>query len=230
MTTRVLVWDLTTRLFHWFLTLVVVGAMGIAFTIEDNHELFQTHMLFGMVATFLVILRIVWGLIGTRYARFRSFLFSPQALFAYLRDSLRHSDARFLGHNPGSAYATFAIILITLGLALTGIFMSKWEALKEVHEILAFLMATTVVVHIVGLVWYTLRHKENISRGMIDGKKEGLSTEAITSARPVLGLVFLILGIGWMVLVFRSHDPLKRQVTVFGQTIHLDDDDEVDHD
>lgn len=230
MTTRVLVWDLTTRLFHWFLTLTLFGAMGIAFTIEDSSQRFQTHMLLGMVACFLVILRIVWGMVGTRYARFGSFLFGPKALFAYLRGSLRHTDERFLGHNPGSAYATFAMILLTLGLAVTGILMSKYEALKEAHELMAFLMALTVVLHIIGLVWYTLRHRENITRGMIDGKKVGLPSEAIASPRPLLGLVFLVLAVGWMVLVFRGHDPLNHQVKLFGQTIQLGDEHDEHHD
>jgi cytochrome b len=204
--------------------------MGIAFTVEDSSQRFQTHMLLGMVATFLIVLRIIWGVMGTRYARFGSFLFSPKALFAYLQGSLRHTDERFIGHNPGSAYATFAMIILTLGLAITGTLMSKFEALKEAHEIMAFLMAITVVLHIIGLVWYTLRHRENITRGMIDGKKVGLPADAIASSRPLLGLVFLILAIGWTALVFRGHEPSKHQVTIFGQTIQLGHEEHAEHD
>lgn len=218
---RVLVWDLPTRLFHWLLSVTVGGAMGIAFLVDDDSPLFQFHMMLGLIVAFLVILRMLWGLIGTRYARFGSFLFGPRALIGYLRGILQRSDKPYVGHNPGSGIATYAMLLLPLGIVLTGILMSTREGLKEFHEFMAYLLAATVAIHIIGLAWYTIRHREMIALSMIDGKKPAEASEAIASSRPLLGACFLVLAAVWTFLVLKGHDPQKSQVTLFGQTIQL---------
>lgn len=71
-----MVWDLPTRAFYWLLTATFVGAIGIALIADDKSHLFQTHMLLGLIPVFLVVLRVIWGFVGTRYARLGSFLFT----------------------------------------------------------------------------------------------------------------------------------------------------------
>ena len=218
---RILVWDLPTRVFHWLLTAAFVGALGIALVADDDSSLFQIHMLLGLIATFLVILRVIWGIVGTRYARFGSFIFGPGELFSYMRGVFRRAGERHVGHNPGSAYAIYAMLLLSLGLAVSGVLLPARKSLEEPHEIMAYLMALAVGAHVAGLVWHTIRHRENIALSMIDGKKVGEASAALASSRPLAGLVLLTLSAGWAFLVFEGHDAQRRQLTLFGQTIRL---------
>ena len=221
MMARILVWDLPTRAFHWFLTAALVGAMGIALIVDDDSPLFQTHMLFGLIAAMLVVLRVVWGVVGTKYARFGSFLFGPRTLLGYLRGVVHHPDERYPGHNPGSAYAIYAMLLLSLGLATSGVLLPTWKPLEEAHGLMAFLMILTVAVHLAGLVWHTIRHRENIALSMIDGRKVGDASQAIASSRPLVAVLFLALAAGGVFLVFEGHDAGSSQVTMFGRTIRL---------
>jgi hypothetical protein len=113
------------------------------------------------------------------------------------------------------------MLLLPLGLALSGVQLSKRAGLKEFHELMAFLLAVTVIVHLIGLAWYTIRHREKIALSMIDGKKPGEASEAIASSRPWLGASFLVLAAAWTLVVLTGHDPRKNEVTLFGQTIPL---------
>ena len=143
----ILVWDLPTRLFHWLFTGTVLCAMAIALVVDDDSTLFQAHMLLGLVAGFMVLLRLVWGFAGSRYARFGSFLFGPKALVEYLVGVFRRRGERHIGHNPGSAYAICAMLLLALGLALSGLMMPSWKALEELHEVTAYSMLLMAGAH-----------------------------------------------------------------------------------
>jgi cytochrome b len=218
---RILVWDLPTRLFHWLLAGAFFGAYGIAELADDDSRLFQMHMLLGLIVAFLVVLRLLWGLAGTRYARFGSFAFGLRALVGYLRDLFRRTGARHVGHNPGSAYAVYAMLLLPLGIAVSGLLLPTFKGLEEPHEVMAHLMLVTAAVHVVGVIWHTIRHRENIALSMIDGKKEGEASQAIASSRPLAGAALVTLTAGWAFLVFAGHDAPARQLTLFGQTVRL---------
>ena len=73
-TPRILVWDLPTRAFHWLLALCFAGAVATG----ESGQLHGVHVACGTTMLGLVAFRIVWGLVGTRYARFRSFAFGPE--------------------------------------------------------------------------------------------------------------------------------------------------------
>ncbi|MFT3771741.1 MAG: cytochrome b/b6 domain-containing protein [Minicystis sp.] len=93
---RVLVWDLPTRLLHWLLAASFIGAFAVAVLSEHRNPVFAVHMLLGAIAAFVVVLRIAWGFVGLRYARFRSFAFGPRAVVEYVRGA-------FAGRRPGQA-------------------------------------------------------------------------------------------------------------------------------
>lgn len=220
---RILVWDLPTRIFHWILSLAVVGALGIALIADNDSSVFQVHMLLGLLAGFLVALRVFWGLVGSRYARFTSFLFGPKALLEYLWGTSRNTAARHIGHNPGSAYAIFAMLVAALGLAVTGPLLASQASIKEVHEVLAYGMLAAIAAHLAGIVIHTIRHRENIILGMLDGKKAGEPAQAIRSSHVVVGLVLVVLVAGWAAMVVGGHNGNERRLTLFGQTIRLGD-------
>ena len=90
----VYVWDLFVRLFHWTL---VVG-FTVAYFTEDP---LIVHVWAGYVVGALIVARVVWGLIGPRYARFSDFVYGPVATLRYVRDLILLRSPRYLGHSPG---------------------------------------------------------------------------------------------------------------------------------
>lgn len=229
---RILVWDLPVRVFHWLLAGSFVGAFLIANVVDDESSLFAVHMWLGGIMVAMVLMRLIWGLLGTRYARFRSFAQAgPRALWGYVRGTLKGEGEgeRHVGHNPGSSLAAYLIFALVLGLGITGAFMSSGgEAFEEVHEVLAWLLLGTVVVHVAGIVWHTVRHRENIARSMVDGRKVGDSEAAIPSARPVVALVFLAVTGLWAGGLYAGYDGATNTVRLplIGQSLQLGEDEE----
>jgi cytochrome b len=112
---RVLIWDLPTRIFHWLLTIGFFVSAAVSVLADEDSPLFSAHMILGIVLGVMVVLRIVWGFVGTRHARFTSFLFSPVSLMRYVLGALKSSEPRSIGHNAGSSYAIFFDAGISVG-------------------------------------------------------------------------------------------------------------------
>jgi cytochrome b len=218
---RVLVWDLPTRVFHWLFTAAVAGAFILVGIDEENGRVFQGHMLFGLMAGFLVLLRLVWGVIGSRYARFGSFLFGPKALLEYLRSVARGTGVRHVGHSPGSAYAVYAMLLAGMGLAVSGMLMPSWEGFEAMHAMMASLMLVAVGAHLTGLVLHTIRYRENIAFSMIHGGKEGQPDQGIAAGHALLAVLFLGFAGAWGSALVAGHDAQTRRLTLLGRTLTL---------
>ena len=219
---RVLIWDLPTRIFHWLLTIGFFVSAAISVTADEDSPLFSAHMIPGIVLGVMVVLRIVWGFVGTRHARFTSFLFSPVSLMRYAFGALNGSEPRSIGHNAGSSYAIFAMLGLVLATAVTGLMISNGnEAAEELHEVASYLLMAVVAVHIVGVVWYSFRHKENITFSMLTGHKEASADEAIRSSHPILGIVFLVLISLLTVQLFQNYDRAAATTTFPGLGITI---------
>lgn len=211
----VLIWDLPTRLFHWLLSAGFIAAAVIALAMGEHSPLFPYHAIIGLTIALMVVLRVVWGIVGTRYARFGSFVFGPGAVIEYMKGVLIGGGKRHLGHNPGSAVAIFALLALVLALAVTGFMLGQGnEAIKEVHEILAWTSVGVVVVHVLGVAFHTIRHRENITASMIHGKKRADASDAINSAKPIAAVLFLIIAGGWAVGLLRSYNPATQTTTL----------------
>lgn len=189
---KVLIWDWPVRIGHWLLA----GGFILAWLTSESETLRLVHALAGGTVVGVVLFRIVWGLVGTRHARFASFVRGPGAAFAYLKGLLSGSAPHASGHNPAGGWAIVA--LLVLGL-LTG--ASGWaiyndlggEWLEEAHEVLASTMLGVVVVHVAGVIVGSLAHHENLVRAMFTGLKQGSADQAIFGARPLAALALL----GW---------------------------------
>lgn len=214
--TRILVWDVPTRLFHWLLAGAFLPAFVIALTTDDDGRLFPVHMLLGLVAAFIVGLRLLWGVIGSRPSRLSTFALRPTDLLAYVRGAVTGGARRlWAGHNPGASWAALVMFTCVIGLAASGILMSRGvEAVEEVHEVLAWTLMGTVGVHLLGIVLHTLREREVIALSMLDGRRRGADSDAISSPRPVAGLVFLALTGAWTGGLVRSYDAATSSVVV----------------
>ncbi|MTJ05231.1 MAG: cytochrome B [Sediminimonas qiaohouensis] len=131
---KVRVWDPLVRLFHW--SLVVVFAVAWL-TAEESAFV---HEWAGYIAAGLIGVRLVWGLVGSHYARFSQFLRGPSATLAYLREVVKGREARYLGHNPAGAAMIVALLLTMLATAFTGWLLenpTRIAMLPEVPSIIA---------------------------------------------------------------------------------------------
>jgi cytochrome b len=212
---RVLIWDLPTRLFHWLLSAGFIAAAIIALALSDDSPLFPYHALIGLTIALMVCLRVIWGIAGTRYARFSTFIFGPAAVIEYMKSTLVGGGKRYIGHNPGSALAIFALLALVLAMAVTGIMMGQGnERVKDLHEILAWVSVVVAVVHVLGVALHTIRHRENITLSMIHGKKHAEPSDAITSAKPIIAVVFLAIAGAWAAGLVRNYNPAKQTTTL----------------
>ncbi len=190
---KVLIWDWPVRIGHWLL----VGAFALAWITGESEEWRLVHAFAGGTVVGVILFRLPWGLVGTRHARFASFVHGPQAVLDYVLGLLRGDESKYAGHNAAGGWAIVA--LLTLGL-LSG--ASGWltyqdmggEWLEEVHEALATGMLAVAAVHVAGVVVSSLAHRENLLRSMFTGLKQGRPDEAIANARPLV-LVLLIVWV-----------------------------------
>ena len=216
MSERVLVWDVPTRVFHWLLALSFAGA----FLTADSERLRDLHVLLGYTMLGLIGFRIVWGLFGTRYARFRSFLFSPRELLQYLRSLASRSPRHYLGHNPAGSLAILLLLALGLVTAATGYATYNemgGEWLAELHEACAFAMLAVVGVHIAGVVVSSLLHRENLVRAMITGRKAGEPSQGIRRTHAWLAAAMIAVVAAFWVW-YPSTQPVQAQAVQ--QRIH----------
>lgn len=80
----ILVWDLPNRVVHWFFASSLAMAMVIGFLADGDHSLFRLHRLFGILALFMLAIRLVLGVAVSRYSRFASFPLQPQEILSYI--------------------------------------------------------------------------------------------------------------------------------------------------
>ena len=198
-TPKILVWDAPVRVFHWLMVLSFFGAYLTA----ESERWRLVHVTLGYTLGGLVGFRIVWGLVGTRYARFSNFVKGPTAVLAYLRSLRTPQPEHTVGHNPAGALAIVLLLLSSLALVATGWAIYNevgGEWLGEVHEVVGNLMLLLVGVHVAGVAVASWRHRENLVRAMVTGKKDGPPTQGIRRAWwSLAGLMLVaVLGFWWL--------------------------------
>jgi cytochrome b len=219
-----LVYDLPLRLFHWIFAGLFVAAFLIAKTVDDDSVVFSYHMLAGLLLSFVVGLRISWGLVGTRHSRFSSFALKPQDLVAYFVGVLSGDKRKWSGHNPASSWATLAMLALAVGLGLTGYLMTKGqkELFEDVHELLANGFLVIVLLHIVGVFLHAFRHQDRIAFSMIDGAKKDMpSGETISGSRPAVAMLFLGLVATFAGVLAINFDSQTRTLNLLGAQLQL---------
>jgi len=106
MANRILVWDVPTRVFHWLLAASFAGA----FITADSEKWRDVHVALGYIMVALIAFRVVWGFVGTHYARFSSFAFGPGKVVAYLKSLLTRTPEHHVGHNPAGSWAVYGLL------------------------------------------------------------------------------------------------------------------------
>lgn len=222
-----LVYDLPTRLFHWLFAGLFVTAFVIANTVDDDSPVFAYHMLAGLSLVFAVILRILWGFVGTRHARFSSFPLRPRRdLLAYVGQVVgRPGERSWAGHNPASSWAAILMIVCALGLGVTGYLMTSAdgrEAYREFHELFANAFLGIVLLHLAGIALHVLRHRDGFALSMVDGRKQRASEEdTLADSKPVVGFLFIAPIALFVANLARTYDATTQLLPLFGARLQL---------
>jgi cytochrome b len=217
--TRRQVWDLPVRITHW---LLVVGIAGSYLTNKLGVQYFKYHLWFGYLVVVLAAFRIVWGLVGTRHARFTSFLRGPRATWDYLRAALRRQGGQTPGHNPLGAWMVVFLLLALLAQGITGLFAndeifntgplygyisdSLSLALTSWHRRLFDWILIAVLLHVLAVFAHRVLAGHDLIGPMFTGRKHAALVpehEAIESSRLWLALalfVALIATVSWLVV------------------------------
>ncbi len=209
------VWDLPVRVMHWSLVLAVCGSW---LTQELEGDWFRYHVWCGYAVLLIVTTRLLWGFVGTRHARFTSFLRGPRAILQYLR-----GGAHYAGHNPLGALMVVALLLMLATQAVTGLFANDQimntgplfgyvsnalsDRLTSIHGQLFDLLLAAIALHVAAAFVYLFFKRENLILPMITGRKPPSQVppdQAINSSRAWLALLILALLSGVLYWILRN--------------------------
>jgi cytochrome b len=213
------IWDLPTRLFHWLLAgcffgLVVTGSMG------GNAMVW--HFRLGYAVFTLLLFRLVWGFVGGRWSRFSAFVYAPRTIVAYLGGQGRPEHTA--GHNPLGALSVFAMLAFLAAQVGSGLFSDDEIAFagpltrfvssatvslattyhKDIGRLVLFAL---VALHIVTILVYRWKKKENLVTPMVSGDKDIADASEVLPSRDdgrtrLLGAAVLVgcaAGVAWVV-------------------------------
>ena len=187
MLTTVRVWDLPTRFFHWALAACIVGLITTA---QLGGAAMQWHFQLGYLVLSLLLFRFVWGLVGGRWSRFSSFIYTPAALMRFIRKQT--TPEQTVGHNPLGALSVFALLAIILLQVTSGLmsddeisnagplsrFVSGYmvsNATNYHKNIGKFILIGLTLLHVAAILFYLVKKKENLIRPMLTGNKHLLA-------------------------------------------------------
>jgi cytochrome b len=178
---RTKVWDPVVRLFHW---VVVTGVIANLTVLSESRDL---HRYVGYVVFGAVVVRLAWGFIGRGHARFASFMVGPRAFLAYARAIMRGKDSRYVGHNPAGTAMIVLLVMLLVTVSVTGWMMGTdrfWGVawVEQAHELSANAILAAAIIHVLGAVVESVRHRENLPLAMITGYKRAASGTDIDNA------------------------------------------------
>ncbi|WP_416882139.1 cytochrome b/b6 domain-containing protein [Marivita sp.] len=164
------IWDPFVRVFHWAL---VAGFAANALFTDDESKL---HEWLGYALVALIAARLLWGLVGSRYARFGSFWPTLSKVTAQVSDMATGRKRIHLGHTPLGALMIFNLLGSVLLIGLTGYMMTTnayWgvDWVEETHEALVTWAEISIVLHVLAVIWESRRTGVNLPRAMITGVK-----------------------------------------------------------
>ena len=198
-----LVWDAPVRVFHWLLAL----SFAIAWLTAEGERWRLVHVTAGYTVAGLVAFRIVWGLVGSRHARFADFVRGPRAIASYFRSLLRGRPEQHAGHNPAGALAILALLALaalTVASGWASYLQVGSEWLEDAHEALADAMLAVVVVHVLAVIASSWVHRENLVAAMIHGRKPVPPAEGIRRTWRAVAVLLLAAVLGFWFVQWQS--------------------------
>ena len=215
------VWDLPTRIYHWGQMALVALSLTSGFLIPTDW--LNVHVVLGTLIAVLLVFRVVWGVFGSEFSRFASFLFHPRKVVEHLGSLLRRAPGRHLGHNPAGAVMVTVLMATVAAMIASGYVMlggaykegpfatvfsfATGESAGGLHTLLAYGLIGLVTLHLLGVLLESRLGGDNLIRAMISGVKRRDGAEipaAPRRPRPLaaglllIGIVYLVsLGLIW---------------------------------
>lgn len=196
MSQKVLVWDAPTRVFHWVQALCFLGA----YLTSDSEKTRDIHVALGYILFGMIVFRLLWGFVGTRYAKFSSFAYGPSKIFSYLVSLFKGKADHFVGHNPIGSVAIWLLLSGGLTLGVTGVMLLQddfEDIVEEIHDYATNAMLIVIAIHLIGVFASSFLHKENLVRAMITGFKPGEDSQGIKTAYNWLAAMMLVIVVSF---------------------------------
>ncbi len=186
---RVLVWDAPVRLFHWLMVACFAGAWLTA----ETERFRLLHVTLGLTMVGLVVFRLLWGVVGTKHARFASFVRGPTAAWQHLKAMFAGRHEGGAGHNPAGALAIVAMLALTLTAGASGwLAYTGSDAAGELHGGVVNGLLALVGLHLAGVLLASVLGRRNLVKPMLTGRAQARPDEGIRSAR--VGIALLVLA------------------------------------
>lgn len=198
------VWDLPLRLFHWLL----VASIAVAFLSSDEDSVLAGwHIASGWVAALLIVFRLVWGLVGSQHARFKSFV-RPAQMLSHLKRLASGRAERTVGHNPAGGMAVLLLIGSIAAVVVTG-YLALHGGEEDLHEGIAWFLLGLIGIHIAAVIATSFLSHENLVRAMVTGKKKAADHPDVLRIRRAspAAFMFALLVTGAAAAGIRSLDP-----------------------
>ena len=187
---NIVVWDLSTRLFHWLLVIFVIVSFV---TGKIGGNAMPYHKWSGFTILVLILFRLIWGVVGGAESRFVRFIKGPAAVVRYAMTLLSKNSAPHLGHNPLGGWSIIAMLFALLVQAATGLFANDdiattgplygWvskatsDGLTRIHRLNQEVIIALVSIHVLAVLFYLFFKRENLVKPMITGVKQWSGTE-----------------------------------------------------
>ena len=224
--------DLPLRAFHWLTVVAVVVAGVTGFLAPPGWQ--PMHVIAGYSVAVLLVFRILWGVFGSHFSRFRSYSFSIGRAIRYLRDISAGHNPAFDGHNPAGTWMIVVLLALLAGLVTSGLLLLGGQEklgplaavvgyqtarrFKDIHEIAAWALLGAVAVHLLGVAFETLVEKHPVLTAMVTGTKPGWKppspatnrawTRRGTALAGLSALVLIGVGIGLSSLPANGYAPI----------------------
>lgn len=214
--TKVRIWDVPTRLFHWLLVLLIALSW-----VTQWRGWMQLHYLSGEAILALLLFRVAWGFVGSDTARFRFFLKSPVAALRHLMHLRRREPDIELGHNAAGGWMALGLLALLFAQAGTGLFSADDDALIEgplrhlvskdlsdrltsLHQLVFDLIEVAIVLHILAIAVYLVLKGHNLARAMIYGDKDIPGAVVVpTIASSIKAIAIAVVAIAAVVILVR---------------------------
>ena len=184
MKNKLFVWDLPVRLFHWLLVISLIAAW---YTSDGERGLIEYHLQIGSFILGLIIFRIIWGVVGTKYAKFSQFIPNKKSLIYYLKNVKKEKEYKTVGHNPVGGLMVIFMLTLILSQAISGLFMNDdvftsgpyyssansavQKFMSLIHNNCFDVILVVSFLHISAALFYLFVKKANLILPMITGYK-----------------------------------------------------------
>lgn len=205
---QTLIWDGLVRSFHFLFAVGFLAAYVIAKILGEDSSAFPFHMILGLTIGLMAILRIIWLVVGTKWAKVTGLSLNPLDLLTYTTSVFSKESKQYSGHNPATSITMVLMLLLALSLAFTGYAYTQGnESFKEIHPILANLFLFTVILHVAGIILHSFVHQDGIALGMLDGKKVAPEEDGIKNSAPIAAAVFVAVSLFFFGSLLYSFSP-----------------------